>query len=52
LILEKTPNITNDGFSTEFGRKIRRWRFQWNSEVARGVIMKGVSSRSNFVWSV
>ena len=34
------------------GLKTRRWRFQWEPEVARGVIMKGASRRSNFVWSV
>jgi hypothetical protein len=40
LILEKPPSATDDGFSTEFGLKTRRWRFRWGSEAARGVIMR------------
>jgi hypothetical protein len=51
LILEKPPSATDRGFSTEFGLKTRRWRFQHESEAARGVIAKGVSRRRNFVWS-
>jgi hypothetical protein len=47
LILEKPPNATDDGFSTEFDLKTRRWWFWWESRAVRGAIMKGVSWQSN-----
>jgi hypothetical protein len=36
---------------TEFGPQNSAVRFRQESETARGVIVKGVSSKRNFVWS-
>jgi hypothetical protein len=52
LILEKPPSAMDGEFSIEFGLKTRCSWFQRKLEVVRGVITKGASRRSNFVWSM
>jgi hypothetical protein len=51
LVLKNPPSVTEGGFSIKFGLKTRWWRFQWESKVALGVIVKGALRRSNFVSS-
>jgi hypothetical protein len=40
------------GFLIKFGLKTRRSWFRQEPEAARGIIVKGESWRSNYVWSV
>jgi hypothetical protein len=51
LILEKPSNVTDSGFSTEFGLKTQWWQFLRESEAARSIIAKGALRGSNFMWS-
>jgi hypothetical protein len=52
LILEKPPSATDDRFSIEIEFKSWCWWFQRESKTARGIIAKGASRQSNFMWSI
>ena len=49
--INKPPSATGGRFLTEFGLKTWWWQFRWESNATCGVITKGASRRSNFVWS-
>jgi hypothetical protein len=46
----KPPNALRMG-DWRLDLKTRRWQFQWESVATRGIIAKGASRRSNFMWS-